>query len=74
MPKSSLPDVMALGQLIVAGEMASPLPLEHTGVTVQVTGLLVSVAVTQRFGNPLHAPVEMDYLFPLSPRSCDHGF
>jgi len=56
---------MALGQLFAASEMESPLPLEHTGVTVQVTGLLVSVAVTQRFGNPLHAPVEMDYLFPL---------
>ncbi len=65
MPKTTFPELVASGQLVVAGDMESALPLEHTAVTAQVTGLLASVAVAQRFGNPLNAPVELDYLFPL---------
>jgi hypothetical protein len=74
MAKTTLTETKPLGQLVVAlrtpllgvaGEMESALPLEHTAVTAQVTGLLVSVAVTQRFGNPLSKPTGLDYLFPL---------
>ena len=58
------PDIK-LGRIVVADELASPLPLESTDVTAQVLGPIASVSVVQRFGNPLHEPAEIDYLFPL---------
>src|SRR5579859_8199662 len=61
-------ETLRLGTLIVAAQpvvTASTLPLEHTDVVAQISGPLVSVAVTQRFGNPYHVPVELTYLFPL---------
>lgn len=54
-----------LGLIVVADELSSSLPLEHTDVVAQVIGPLASVSVTQRFGNPLNEPAEIDYLFPL---------
>ena len=54
-----------LGQIVLASDLASSLPLEHTDVVAQVLGPLVSVSVTQRFGNPLNEAAEIDYLFPL---------
>src|SRR5512133_3561195 len=55
----------ALGEIWVVGDQDSTLPLEHTEVAAQVTGPLACVAVTQRFGNPLGEPAELEYLFPL---------
>ncbi|MBN1370663.1 MAG: VWA domain-containing protein [Anaerolineaceae bacterium] len=54
-----------MGQIVLVDSFASALPLEHTDVTAQVSGPLASVAVTQRFGNPLEAAAELEYLFPL---------
>lgn len=54
-----------MGQIVLVDSFASALPLEHTDVTAQVSGPLASVAVTQRFGNPLEATAELEYLFPL---------
>ena len=56
---------LKLGRIVIADELASPLPLESTDVTAQVLGPMASVSVVQRFGNPLHEPAEIDYLFPL---------
>ena len=65
MPSKNIEDKIMLGQIVVADELASPLPLEHTSVEGQVVGPLVTEAVTQRFGNPLNEPAELSYLFPL---------
>ncbi len=54
-----------LGILVPVNDEDSPLPLEHTEISVQVIGPLGSVAVTQRFANPFDGPVELKYLFPL---------
>ena len=64
-PRTFPLEQIKLGQIVVADELASPLPLEGTDVTGQVLGPLVSVSVVQRFGNPLVEPAEIDYLFPL---------
>jgi Ca-activated chloride channel family protein len=64
-PRTFPLEQIKLGQIVVADELASPLPLEGTDVTGQVLGPLVSVSVVQRFGNPLAEPAEIDYLFPL---------
>lgn len=44
---------------------ASPLPLQHTGVTARITGAIAQVTVQQRFGNPLTEAIALRYLFPL---------
>ncbi|HEY9076526.1 MAG TPA: VIT domain-containing protein [Anaerolineaceae bacterium] len=59
------PETCLIGQIIVSNEVASALPLEHTEVRGQVTGMAVLVLVEQRFVNPLDKPAEMDYIFPL---------
>src|SRR3989442_13298409 len=51
--------------VVETGAKASPLPLERTAVDVHVIGPLAAIAVTQRFGNPSEAAVELRYLFPL---------
>ena len=59
-------DHLKLGSLLRTVPDASPLPLEHTAVTGQITGPIASVSVTQTFGNPFKDLVELAYLFPLS--------
>ena len=54
-----------IGRIVLVGDIQSPLPLEHTAVTAQVSGAIASVLVSQRFGNPLNEPAELEYLFPL---------
>lgn len=44
---------------------ATPLPLQHTGVTARITGAMAQVTVQQRFGNPLTEVIAVRYLFPL---------
>ncbi len=41
------------------------LPLEHTGVHMDVSGFVASVSVEQTFANPYEAPLEAIYHFPL---------
>lgn len=64
-PPASKPDTFFPGCLVIAGDLASPLPLEHTTVQAEITGPLAEVSVTQRFANPLREPVELTYLFPI---------
>ncbi len=61
------PRDLKMGWLLIQqeGQPASPLPLEHTAVSGQIIGPVARVRVTQRFGNPLKTPVELEYLFPL---------
>ncbi|MBI4926174.1 MAG: VWA domain-containing protein [Anaerolineae bacterium] len=54
-----------IGMLVIAGKLESALPLEHTAVTVTIQGPVASLAVIQRFGNPMKIPVELEYLYPL---------
>lgn len=61
-------------QIYLSDEFNSSLPLEHTAVTAQVSGPLVVVTVTQRFGNPLREPADLDYLFPLPDEAAVMGF
>jgi len=63
-----------MGQVVMVDTFASALPLEHTDVTAQVSGPLASVSVTQRFGNPLESPVELEYLFPLPHEAAITAF
>ena len=42
-----------------------PLPLTHTGVQAQVSGLVATVEVVQEFENPHAVPIEAVYVFPL---------
>src|SRR5512142_1034860 len=65
---------ISLPRVIVAEALESSLPLEHTLVSVQVTGPTASVVVSQRFGNPLQEAAELDYLFPLPENAAITGF
>jgi Ca-activated chloride channel family protein len=60
-------DDLKLGCIMIIrdGVPASPLPLEQTTVSGQISGPVASVAVAQRFGNPFKTPIELEYLFPL---------
>ncbi len=40
-------------------------PLKHTKVEAEVSGLIASVQVTQTFTNPYEQPIEAIYVFPL---------
>ena len=42
-----------------------PLPLRHTRVEAEVSGIVATVRVTQEFGNPFDRPIEAVYVFPL---------
>lgn len=68
------PESLFPGCLVVAGDLASPLPLEHTAVQVEITGPLAEVSVTQSFSNPLRENAELIYLFPLSHTAALTGF
>jgi Ca-activated chloride channel family protein len=46
-------------------EDAVGLPLEHTGVHMDVSGFVASVSVEQTFANPYEEPLEAIYHFPL---------
>lgn len=45
-------------------------PLEHTDVSVDISGFLARVTLTQRFGNPFKEPIEAVYTFPMSERGA----
>ncbi len=64
-PPTPKTDSLFPGCLIVSGDLASSLPLEHTIVKAEITGPLADVSVTQHFTNPLREPAELTYLFPL---------
>jgi Ca-activated chloride channel homolog len=45
-------------------------PLEHTDVSVEISGFVARVAVTQRFANPFAEPIDAVYTFPLSEHAA----
>jgi Ca-activated chloride channel family protein len=51
------------GDLLAKGD--KPLPLKHTDVKINVTGLVASVQVEQTFTNPYQERIEAVYIFPL---------
>jgi Ca-activated chloride channel homolog len=74
MPETKASPMIVFPQISLANDIDSALPLEHTTVSAQVTGPLASVVVTQRFGNPLKEPAELDYLFPLPEKASITSF
>jgi Ca-activated chloride channel family protein len=64
---SPLADPITQGELvsIAADGSVIPVPLKHTEVEAEVTGLVAHVRVTQTFENPFDRPIEAIYLFPL---------
>jgi Ca-activated chloride channel family protein len=74
MPELHPSPVIRLPQLVLAEDLESTLPLEHTDVNAQVTGPVASVAVAQRFGNPFGEPAELEYLVPLPDNAAVTGF
>ena len=41
------------------------MPLQHTGVKIEVSGFVASTIVTQQYKNPFEQPIEAVYTFPL---------
>jgi Ca-activated chloride channel family protein len=60
--------LVGAGDLIVDGK--KPLPLKHTDVKINVTGLVASVQVEQVFTNPHDQRIEAIYTFPLPSDSA----
>ena len=49
------------------------LPLKHTDVRAEVSGVVAQVAVTQHFHNPFGKAIEAVYVFPLPHRAAVHA-
>ena len=47
------------------GAQVFELPLLHTDVDAEISGMVADVQLTQTFGNPFDEPIEALYLFPL---------
>jgi Ca-activated chloride channel family protein len=62
-PVETLP---VMGEMVLVSETNTPLPLEHTAYSGQILGPVATLAVVQRFRNPLDEAAELVYLFPLS--------
>ena len=74
-PDDSGPEVSSYGSLqTVIDDQPVPMPLQHTGVTAEVSGFVASVEVVQRFGNPYDRPIEATYVFPLPHGAAVHAF
>ncbi len=63
-----------VGIMVLAEDLESALPLEHTEYNIHITGSMAAAAVVQRFGNPLSEPAELVYLFPLPHDAAINGF
>ncbi len=74
MPEVKTSPMLSFPQVVLPDELESALPLELTQVSVQITGPVASVVVSQRFGNPLKDSAELDYLFPLPENAAITGF
>lgn len=64
----------ALPHLEVRGDAALELPLRHTDVKAEVSGIVARVEVTQTFANASSTPIEAVYVFPLPEHSAVEGF
>ena len=61
-----------LPTLRLASGTKDKLPLEHTKVTIRLTGFVAEVEVAQTYQNPKTAPIEAVYVFPLPENSAVH--
>ena len=52
---------------------AYELPLLHTTVDAEISGLVAEVEVTQSYANPFDEPIEVLYLFPLPDGGAVHA-
>jgi Ca-activated chloride channel homolog len=50
---------------VTKGTTTYELPLLHTDVDAEISGMVADVQLTQTFGNPFDEPIEATYLFPL---------
>lgn len=66
--KTGSPYFKVLGESVVDG-----LPLLHTGVNVNVTGVIADVTVTQVYKNEGTVPLEAVYVFPASTQAAIYG-
>ncbi len=58
-------DSGSLSAFTRTGKAFGACPLQHTAVLAEISGILSSVTVSQRFGNPYKEPIEAVYTFPL---------
>src|SRR6185436_16199418 len=56
------------------GTQVVAVPLEHTEVSIHVSGFIADVEVDQRFHNPYDHKIEAIYLFPLPAQSAVNGY
>lgn len=66
--KTGSPYFKVLGESVVDG-----LPLLHTGVNVNVSGVIADVTVTQVYKNEGTVPLEAVYVFPASTQAAIYG-
>jgi len=65
------PDDLTEGQMrVITDDGVMALPLAHTSVDAEVSGMLARVWVTQYFTNPYDHPIEAVYVFPLPQTSA----
>mgnify|MGYP000168035138 CR=1 FL=1 len=74
MSELEIKQAQKIGLMILAEDVNSPLPLEHTCYTGMINGRIATFKVQQRFGNPLQEPAELEYLFPLPHEAMISGF
>jgi len=58
---------------VTRGDATFELPLLHSDVDAEISGLVANVTLTQTFGNPFDEPIEAVYLFPLPDESAVHA-
>lgn len=54
-------------------DSADSFPLKDTGVSVNISGVIADVVVTQKYGNEGTRPINGRYIFPGSTRAAVHG-
>ncbi len=58
---------------VIGDDIVEGLPLLHTGVDVNVSGVIADVTVTQVYKNEGKVPLEAIYVFPASTRAAIYG-
>ncbi len=64
------PDGGRLDALDSDGSVMGPCPLQHTDVSVDISGFVTRVTVRQQYRNPYPDKIEAVYTFPLSHRAA----
>jgi Ca-activated chloride channel homolog len=61
---------LTLGQITLAGQPETALPLEKTAISGQLLGPLAIISIEQTFRNPFPEIVDLEYLFPVSHQAA----